>query len=540
VKPRLLHPDRELGPAPPPDPACADLVQDLHVETVVAAMADGDRFLADVSRRVLLASLADPAEIGFRQEILADCVAHPEAVRAFYDVAVAAIEDRKEVWGWIFGSSSSPAVTLSSAIRQLEAAVPRLRQLRALASDHQASFASPGLTRLCAEVISELDDEYFAAVRYHLARLRFRDGYLLSARLDWDNSGKDYALRSPAKGGGRWRRHLGRSGAEVYSFSVHPRDEAGGQALGALTERGINQVADALGRSSDHVAAYFDALRAELGFYVGCLNLRARLEAVGQATCTPAPAPPASRRLDADGLCDAALALRSGGEVVGNRLGADGRPLVVVTGANSGGKSTFLRSVGLAQLMMQSGMFVTARSFSAAVCDGLYTHFIREEDESMESGRFDEELARLSVIVDRLRPGSVVLFNETFAGTNEHEGSEIARQVVAALLEAGVRVLFVTHQFDFADSCGRLWPDTVFLRAERGRDGRPDYRLRVAPPAPTSFGEDLYRTVGGWLGEEPPPATGERAPAEVRALPTRAGPCRMQPPPPAPSRPRRR
>ena len=76
----------------------------------------------------------------------------------------------------------------------------------------------------------------------------------------------------------------------------------------------------------------------------------------------------------------------------------DGKSLVIITGANSGGKSTFLRSVGVAQLMMQCGMFVTAQPYQANVTCGIFTHFIRDEDTDMTSGRLDEELRRMSVI----------------------------------------------------------------------------------------------------------------------------------------------
>ena len=65
----------------------------------------------------------------------------------------------------------------------------------------------------------------------------------------------------------------------------------------------------------------------------------------------------------------------------------------MITGANQGGKSTFLRSVGLAQLMMQCGMFVAAESLRASVGQRLFTHYKREEDAAMESGKLDEELA---------------------------------------------------------------------------------------------------------------------------------------------------
>ena len=62
--------------------------------------------------------------------------------------------------------------------------------------------------------------------------------------------------------------------------------------------------------------------------------------------------------------------------------------------------------------MMQCGMFVPAKSFSANVCVALFSHFKREEDASMESGKLDEELGRMSEIVDDLAPFGIVLLNE--------------------------------------------------------------------------------------------------------------------------------
>ena len=113
----------------------------------------------------------------------------------------------------------------------------------------------------------------------------------------------------------------------------------------------------------------------------------------------------------------------------------------MITGANSGGKSTFLRSVGQAQLMMQAGMFVSAEALATEVRDGLLTHFKREEDATMESGKLDEELRRMNDVVARAAPNSMVLFNESFAATNEREGSEIARQITTALVDCGVKVI---------------------------------------------------------------------------------------------------
>ena len=134
----------------------------------------------------------------------------------------------------------------------------------------------------------------------------------------------------------------------------------------------------------------------------------------------------------------------------------------------------------------------------------------------MTSGRLDEELSRMSAIAEQVRPHCLMLFNESFAATNEREGSEIGRQVVRALLEAEIKVFFVTHQFDFAESFhNRHAESTLFLRAERQPDGRRNYKLAVAEPLPTSFGEDLYYRLGGWLDDDRPPgsASVEEAPA---------------------------
>lgn len=216
-------------------------------------------------------------------------------------------------------------------------------------------------------------------------------------------------------------------------------------------------------------------------------------------TCRPVPVEAEDRALTYRGIYDVALALRSDGFVVGNDADADGKALAIITGANSGGKSTLLRALGQAQLMLQSGMLVGASSFRASVGEGLFTHFIREEDETMSSGKLDEELARMSAIVGWLGPRSIVMLNESFAATNEREGSEIARQIVDALLEAGVRVRFVTHQFTLAHGFfARRLDAALFLRAARGDGGRRSYKVDEGEPLATSFGEDVYRRIGGF------------------------------------------
>lgn len=99
-------------------------------------------------------------------------------------------------------------------------------------------------------------------------------------------------------------------------------------------------------------------------------------------------------------------------------------------------------------------------------------------------------------IAESVRPNAMVLFNESFAATNEREGSEVARQITSALLERNVKIFFVTHQYQFAHGFfTSMREDVLFLRADRQADGTRTFRLVEAPPLKTSYGEDLYREI---------------------------------------------
>lgn len=479
-------------------PVEAALVQDLELETLFEAMAQGDEFLYDVAVPAVLSSLETPDAIIYRQEILRDCLNHPDIARQIYRIPVRFMERKRKHWWMTWGRHSSPGAILSSARELLEMSVDLLKALKLIADEHAGKFESPGFRRFFAMIQQELDDDYLAVVENHLKALKFRGGVLLSAQLGQGNEGANYILRQPNHDGRNWMQRVFTRSSRTYSFSIHPRDDHGVRALGELRERGLNRVANAVAQSADHVESFLDVLRLELAFYIGCLNLSEQLAQLGEPIAFPQPAPANVRRHSFTGLYDVALALTMQKKVVGNRENADGKDFVIITGANQGGKSTFLRSIGLAQLMMQCGMFVPAESFSANVCRGIFTHYKREEDASMESGKFDEELGRMSAIVDAISPDALILFNESFAATNEREGSEIARQIVNALLERRIKVFFVTHLYELARGYFDLkMENALFLRAERQPDGRRTFKLTAAKPLQTSYGVDVYRKIFG-------------------------------------------
>jgi DNA mismatch repair ATPase MutS len=477
-------------------PNADDLIKDLELKTLFDTMSQGDEFLFDVVSKVILSSLSDPEAIVYRQQILIDCLENPDIIRELYDITVEAIEREKNVRrAFLF---ESPDLVVSTTVDVLEMFIGILRRLRHISEKHGRQFQSEGFGRFFAMLKQELGDEYFRSVQSHLKKLRLQNqnGALISAELGKGNKSTNYVLREPLKDGRNLITRTFSKNRTEYSFKISDNNSTKLEELDELWNKGINLVANALVKSTEHILSFFTMLQMELGFYVGCLNLHEQLAKKKEPTCIPRALTSDNLAFSSRGLYDVCLTLKMETRVVGNKLVADKKKVLIITGANQGGKSTFLRSVGLAYLMMQCGMFVAAESFSANICTGVFTHFKRKEDSLIKSGKLDEELNRMSEIADHIKPGCILLCNEAFASMNEREGSEIALQVTLAFLESGIRVLLVTHLFELTKGLYNKKMDTaLFLRAERRNDGQRTFRIGEGEPLSTSYGKDLYRQI---------------------------------------------
>jgi hypothetical protein len=504
MKAYLMHRDRDFVVKASPPALWPLLSKDLELDILIDAMAGQDkRVRAVVERALFLSPGNDLQTIAHRQAALKDCLRNPEVVRGLYALAQDAVTRQGKVWGHF---REYPSGLLDYSVEQMTIFMDVLKRVRNSADANADQFESEAFRSLFATLSRELDDTYFKTVDAHLSRLKFRGGLLVSARLGKGLKGADYVLRRPLKRTGGWLTQLlsdlfsqpffDRSSS--FTLYLAPRDEAGAQAMSELRDRGLGLAADALARSAKHILSFFEMLLEELAFYVGCLNLHARLGAIGGPFAFPIVDTAESQTLGYRDLYDVNLALRGAKRPVGNDFDADGKTVIIVTGANQGGKTTFLRSLGAAQIMAQAGMFVAAGQFRTSLAGGVFTHFKREEDASMKSGKFDEELKRMSEIVAALVPRSLLLFNESFSATNEREGSEIARQIVTALFERGFRIVFVSHQYAFTHEIYRRGiAAAAFLRADRQIDGSRNFKLVEGEPLSTSFGEDVYHEVFG-------------------------------------------
>jgi len=480
------------------------LTKDLELDTLFSAMAGKDPFILEVTRKAILtATTNELATIEYRQAALKDCLSNSNIVRQLYGLAVESSERQRKIWST---SREYPSGLLDTSVQRMVAFVDVLKRVRTLVDRSALQFRSEAFTRLFTTLSTELDDNYFAVIDGHLNRLKFR-AVLVSAKLGKGLKGVDYILRRPFRDPGNWftraYRAIFEEGPASYSIYLAPRDEAGAQAMSELRDRGLGLAADALAKSAEHIGSFFRMLQTELAFYIGCLNLHKRLLELGAPITFPSATEAGGPRFSCEDLYEVCLALTTSRRPVGNDINANAKSLIIVTGANQGGKTTFLRSFGLAQLMSQSGMFVPAARLQLNVVDGVFTHFKREEDATMRSGKFDEELSRMNDIVNIVTPRALILFNESFAATNEREGSEIARQIVSALLERPKKVVFITHQYDFAHGFyEKHLGSAQFLRANRKDDGRRTFKLVEGEPLGTSFGEDVYRDI--FLGGEAP------------------------------------
>ena len=494
MKAYLMYKDKDFDKDREVPKNTETIIKDLGLDVILATMANGDEFVRDVSKKAMFTNLTNLEDITYRQEIVKDSINNPAVIREIYSVAVEAIK-RKREWFFFGISTMSISSLMYSSVNVLQVLFEMLGHLRNIADENAHKFQSVGFARFFKMLRDELSEEYLSEVSKTLKDLKFDQGALISAELGNYNQGVHYILRKPFEG---LRNQL--KWQFAGKICIHPRDENGGNDLTRRQERAINLATNALAQSADHVISFFYMLRDEIAFYVGCINLYEKLQKLGSSVAFPTPYTYTERKHSFEELSDVSLALLKERKVVSNTLDMDGKELIFITGANQGGKSTFLRSIGQAQLMMQCGMFVSAKSFNANVASSVFTHFIKEEDKKLESGKLDEELARLSEISNLIKPNALILFNESLSSTNEREGSEIARQIISAFLEKNIKIFFVTHFFDLAYSFYENKNDKIgFLRAERNKHGKRTFRILEGAPLETSFGEDLYEKIFGQL-----------------------------------------
>lgn len=482
--------------------------------------AEADEDIRKAMQRVMMTPLATEDEILYRQSVLKDFLGNPEFTEKFYGIT----KELTEQWRKLGkkerdkGGNANTSRTLLYEVRLINLFLDALTDLKKLCMGYSKDFHSEGLLRFCEMMTESYNDEWEIQVRQIMEDLRFFcNDEDVNVKHYYDKTTQPSIIMECAPGSGlkleqmkleqiatrdvKIRRHTASKtllDRVKVSLSKEPMtiitDEQTLDNLEQLKVATVGHVFDYMQGFSKNCKKFFEMLLIQSAFYVGCVNLYDRCQQIGLPICYPTVC--GTENMKFTNLMELSMALYNRRVPVGNDCDFADKMLLVVTGANQGGKSTFLRSIGIAQVMMQSGMFVAAKRFSSGIFTHLFTHFVRREDMAMNSGRLDEELSRIHRIVEGLEPESMVLLNESFATTTEEEGSEIAYDIIKAFTEAGVKVLTVTHLLTFAKRVyAEEWNKAVFLSAQRLGDGTRTYKMVAGEPELTSFGLDLYEQV---------------------------------------------
>lgn len=199
----------------------------------------------------------------------------------------------------------------------------------------------------------------------------------------------------------------------------------------------------------------------EVQFFLAYLDFIEPLRERGLPFCYPEVRTSVRDEFVEDGF-DLMLAHSLMGKIVTNSYRLDGiERVIVVTGPNQGGKTSFARMVGQIHYLACLGLPVPARRAKLFLVDAVHTHFEREEHVQNMRSKLEDDLLRMKSIIDSLTPNSLVILNEAFSSATLRDSLDISLRVLEKLLKIDCFVVWVT----FLDELSRVNEKVVSMVA---------------------------------------------------------------------------
>ena len=462
-----------------------EIISDLELKELFKKAANDDPFLERIFPKILLHHLKTKEEIEYRQAVYNDLKKYKEIAIELYLHARKVMLDLKSKFPFGIASDSTHS-SIATSISILGYLSDQIDFVRSLAYQFK-DIKSEGLNTFRKSALEKFSKENVAILKDVVESLDQTKGLEASASLNESMAISSYKLcRSTyydKDDKRRWKKAQRIFFQSMNNALIHEIEVKNDLILDSIVTN--------FSGAAQNIKEYFSDLATELGFYIAAMNLEKSLNIIGAETSMPI----LNDAWEYENLYDAAITLKKGSVAVGNDHKANMK-IMVITGANQGGKTTYIRSLGQAYLLMQSGLFVNAKSLSLPIIKSLFTHFDKEEDKKLESGKFDDELRRFKIMLSEIEENSLILLNESFQSTSEHEGSKIGFEIISALVDSNVKVVLVTHMYDLSMLIKEKYNnDVYFLRAERIEDGKRSFKITEGEPLRTSYGLDLYKAL---------------------------------------------
>lgn len=480
-----------------------DLIQDLRLQLICKWMAKGDRYIERTMLQLILQPLKTTNLILWRQEVLKDCIDHPGCFNGMYEAATRCIQRTQAYLNE--NHKKKPIVTANLLVTELQCyskMIDDLMEIWGIVQNMQSK--SRGITQFR----EMLNQEYGKFPILELSQLQ---NEMIS--IDGGNANEMWVHAEIGTG---FKLHhvyvedivmeekhkisddIKKTAKFILSQFVttdyiDSSDDNIKRELFELETCGLEQIHTIYMGMIRKMLTFFEQMRKEFAFYQAGDNYYHMFRMKALPMCFPTPIPTETKQMGFEGLYEPILGLEDFVRLVTNDSELHKVTITLITGANQGGKSTYLKSIGIAQVMTQCGLCVNAKKYSSPCYDEIFTHFTRPEDKKMRYSRFEEELVRLDTMFDHFTKHTMVLMNESLGCTTEQEGAQIALEFTQAAYEAGIVVFFVSHLYEYASSLYELkLEDVHFLNAERLPDGTRTFKMVEQRPNHTSYGMDLF------------------------------------------------